>query len=421
LCVKGWFPSRKRQKKIKEYRKGMKVMMDDEKSFQELLEEESIQNSYLRPGQKIEALIVKITPDWIFLDLGGKTEGYLERRELQDEEGNISVHEGDRISAYFLSSKHNEKLFTTHIGSGSTAQSFLEEAYENDIPVEGFVDKEIKGGFEIKISGNVLGFCPYSQMGLQKEDAQTYLGKKMIFQILEYGEKGRKLVLSSRILLEKEQKEKREARKETLSEGMTLKGKVVSLHSFGAFVDLEDGISGLIPMSELSWGRIDNIHDVLSVGDEVEVKISRIDREKDQISLSLKECLPDPWDTVDQLFFEGSVHSGRIVRLTNFGAFVNLMPGIDGLIHISKLGKGKRIQHPREVAAVGQTLDVKIEQVDRSQKRISLAPIQGKKEEVKTSEPEENYTSYVPQATSSSFGSLGDMFQTKLRHVKTKQ
>ena len=396
-------------------------MMDDEKSFSELLDEENIKDNYLRPGQKIEALVVKITPDWIFLDLGGKTEGYLERRELQDEEGNISVCEGDRISAYFLSSKHNEKLFTTHIGNGNAAQSFLEEAYDNRIPVEGFVEKEIKGGFEIKISGNVRGFCPYSQMGLQKEDAQTYLGKKMIFQVLEYGERGRKLVLSSRILMEEEQKKKREARKETFCEGMTMKGKVVSLHSFGAFIDLEDGISGLIPMSELSWGRIDDIHDVLSVGDEVEVKINRIDREKDQIALSLKECLPDPWDTVDQLFFEGSIHSGRIVRLTNFGAFVNLIPGIDGLIHISKLGKGKRIQHPREVAAVGQTLDVKVEQVDRSQKRISLSPVQGKKEEIKSSEPEEDYTPYVQQAPSASFGSLGDVFQAKLRRVKPEK
>jgi len=131
--------------------------------------------------------------------------------------------------------------------------------------------------------------------------------------------------------------------------------------------------------------------------------------------------LPDPWDTVDQLFFEGAIHSGRIVRLTNFGAFVNLMPGIDGLIHISKLGKGKRIQHPREVAAVGQTLDVRVEQVDRSQKRISLSPVQGKKEESKTSEPEEDYTPYVQQTPSTSFGSLGDVFQAKLRHVKPKK
>lgn len=394
-------------------------MTDDEKSFQELLEEESIKDNYLRPGQKIEALIVKITPEWIFLDLGGKTEGYLDRRELQDEEGNVSVREGDRIPAYFLSSKHNEKLFTTHIGSGNAAQSFLEEAYKNNIPVEGFVAKEIKGGFEIKISGNVRGFCPYSQMGLQKEDAQTYLGKKINFQILEYGEKGRKLVLSSRVLLEKEQQERMAARKETLCEGMTMKGKVVSLHSFGAFINLGDGISGLVPLSELSWGRIDDIHDVLCVGDEVEVKISRIDREKNQIALSLKECLPNPWDTVEQFFFEGAIHPGRIVRLTNFGAFVNLAPGIDGLIHISKLGKGKRIQHPHEVAAVGQTLDVKIEQVDRSQKRISLAPVQEKKEENKTSsEPEEDYTSYLQQTPSSSFGSLGDVLQAKLHRVK---
>ena len=395
-------------------------MTDDEKSFSELLNEEVIQNDYLRPGQKVEATVVKITPDWVFLDLGGKTEGYLERRELQDEEGNISISEGDRISAYFLSSKHNEKLFTTQIRSGNTAQAFIEEAYNNKIPVEGLVDKETKGGFEIRISGNVRGFCPYSQMGLQKEDAQTYLGKKMTFQILEYGEKGRKLVVSSRILLEEEQRKKREEMKETLQEGMTMKGKVVSLHPFGAFIDLGSGISGLVPIAELSWGRIDNINDVLSMGEEVEVKISRIDREKDQIALSLKQCLPDPWDTVEQFLSEGSLHQGRIVRLTNFGAFVNLAPGIDGLIHISKLGKGKRINHPRDVVAMDQTLEVKIDQIDRSQKRISLSPVaQGKKEAVKAADSAEDYAPYIPPAPPSSFGSLGDVLQTKLRNVKT--
>ena len=177
--------------------------LGDEKSFAELLDEAGIKSDYLRPGQKVEAVIVKITHEWIFLALGGKSEGYLDRRELQDEEGNLSVKEGDRISAYFLSSRHNEKLLTTKVGSGEAGQAFLEEAYQNGIPVEGLVEKEIKGGFEIKAVGNNRGFCPYSQMGLQKvDDAQTYIGRKLTFRILEYGERGRKFVLSSRAILE---------------------------------------------------------------------------------------------------------------------------------------------------------------------------------------------------------------------------
>ena len=331
---------------------------NEEKSFAELLEESGIGRDYLRPGQKVDAVIVKITPEWIFLALGGKSEGYLDRRELQDDAGNLTVKEGDRISAYFLSSKHNEKLFTTKVGSGEAGQSFLEEAYQNGIPVEGLVEKEIKGGYEIKVVGNSRGFCPFSQMGLQKtDDPQGYVGKKMIFRIVEYGEKGRKLILSSRAILQEEQRQRREEIKETLKEGMVLRGKVVSLVNFGAFVDL-DGIQGLIPMSELGWSRVDNIHDVLIVGQDVDVKIIKLDWDKNQIGLSLKQCLPDPWDTVEQTFFEGSVHTGRIVRLTNFGAFVNLAPGIDGLVHISRLGKGKRINHPGEVVAVGQMLNV---------------------------------------------------------------
>jgi len=390
---------------------------DDGKSFAELLEESGIKSDYLRPGQKVEAVIVKITPEWIFLALGGKSEGYLDRRELQDEEGNLSVKEGDRISAYFLSSKHNEKLFTTKVGSGEAGQSFLEEAYRNGIPVEGMVEREIKGGFEIKVVGNIRGFCPYSQMGLQKvENSQDYVGKKLIFRIMEYGEKGRKLVLSSRAILEEEQKKRKEEVKKTLQEGMVMKGRVVSLQKFGAFVDL-DGIQGLIPMSEIGWERVENIHDVLVVGQEVEVRIIRIDWVKDQIGLSLKQCLPDPWDTVGQTFFEGSVHTGRVVRLTKFGAFVSLAPGIDGLIHISKLGKGKRINHPSEVIAVGQTLQVQVEGSDREQKRVSLSPVRSGKEENAAPEEGADFRPYI-EKPASSLGSLGDLLKFKTMGVK---
>jgi small subunit ribosomal protein S1 len=400
--------------------KNQQTNQEDEKSFAELLAESGLASDYLRPGQKVEAVIVKITPEWIFLALGGKSEGYLDRRELEDEAGNLSVKEGDRIAAYFLSSRHSEKLFTTKVGGGEAGQTFLAEAYENSIPVEGVVEKEIKGGFEIKVAGNVRGFCPFSQMGLQRVgSSQDYVGKKMTFRIVEYGEKGKKLVLSSRAILEEEQRRRREELKGTLQEGMVLKGKVVSLQHFGAFVDL-DGIQGLIPISEIGWARVDNIHDVLVVGQEVEVKIIRIDREKDQIGLSLKQCLPDPWDTLEQNFFEGSVHTGRIVRLTKFGAFVSLAPGIDGLIHISKLGKGKRINHPSEVVAVGQTIQVQVEKIDRDQKRVSLLPARAEKEETVAPKEEEDFQQFIPKSATS-LGSLGDLLQAKSGGAKKKK
>ncbi len=139
----------------------------EEKSFAELFEETEVRKDFLNPGQKIEAAIVKITQDWIFLDLGGKSEGYLDRKELADENGNLSVKEGDTVEAYFLSSKHNEKLFTTKIGAGDSARTHIEEVWRNGIPIEGIVEKEIKGGFEIKLAGDMRGFCPYSQIGHQ--------------------------------------------------------------------------------------------------------------------------------------------------------------------------------------------------------------------------------------------------------------
>jgi len=274
------------------------------------------------------------------------------------------------------------------------------------------VEREIKGGFEIKVAANIRGFCPYSQMGLQKvTDPQVYVGKKMIFRVMEYGEKGRKLVLSSRAILEEELRQKKEALRESLREGMVLKGKVVSLQPFGAFVDLE-GLQGLIPMSELGWARVENIHDVLAVGQEVEVKIIRIDWSKDQLSLSLKQCLPDPWDSVEQKFFVGSVHTGRVVRMAKFGAFVNLAPGIDGLVHISRLGKGKRISHPGESVAVGQALEVQVEVVDRDQKRISLSPNLSIKEAGVQAAEDEDFRRFIPKSVET-LGSLGDLLREK--------
>ncbi|MDX9746841.1 MAG: S1 RNA-binding domain-containing protein, partial [Syntrophales bacterium] len=300
-------------------------------------------------------------------------------------------------------------------------QSFLEEAYRNGIPVEGLVEKEIKGGYEIRVGDNTRGFCPHSQMGLQKtDDPQSYIGKKIIFRIMEYGEKGRQLVLSSRVIQEEEQRIHRAQLKETLKEGMVLRGKVVSLANFGAFVDL-DGIQGLIPMAELGWGRVDNIHDILVVGQELDVKVITLDWERDRVGLSLKACLPDPWDTVEQTLFEGSVHSGRIIGLTNFGAFVNLVPGIDGLVHISKLGRGKRINHPSEVVAVGQVLNVQVERIDRDQKRVALSPVRSEKEEGDAPGAEkEDYRQYI-EKPATSLGSLGDLLKARTPRDKKER
>ena len=348
-------------------------MTDDDKSFAEMFQETAATTKeQLRPGQKIEATVVRIAKDWIFLDLGAKSEGAVAKNEFTDEEGNLTVAEGDRVQVYFLSQKKNERLFTAKVSGGAVA-GHLDEACRNGIPVEGTVTGETKGGFEVKFSGSVRAFCPFSQMEMRRiENGEEYIGKKFAFRVTKFSEHGKNIVVSRRALLEEERAQQKEVLQQSLAVGQTVKGVITSIREFGAFVDI-GGIEGLIPVSEIAWGRIEDIHERLAVGQEVTVTVLKLDWDQDRYSFSLKDSLPDPWEGISGMFSEGSVVTGKVVRLTEFGAFVSLAPGIDGLVHISKLGAGRRISHPREVVQVGDALEVKIDSVDPEKKRLSLS------------------------------------------------
>ena len=390
--------------------------MAEEESFAEMFEGSFVKPVRFNPGQKVEVRIVKISAEWIFLDLGGKSEGYLERKELQDAEGNLSVKEGDIIEAYFLSTANQELRFTTRITGGDAGRHYLEDAWENGIPVEGLVEKEIKGGFEIKIAGELRGFCPFSQMGLQRAGSPAELiGQHLPFRITQYGEKGRNIVVSHRSILEEERQKQREVLKGSLREGMTVTGTISSIRSFGAFVKV-DCVEGLIPISEIGWDRVEDINERLAVGQEVEVVAMKLDWEKDRLSFSLKQTLPDPWDSVEKDFPEGSRHRGTVVRLTDFGAFVSLAPGVDGLVHISKLGAGKRINHPREVVSKGQEVEIKVEKFDKDNKRLSLSLAGSEKGEAQE-ESEEDLSQFLKGKTDS-MGTLADLLKSKLAGKK---
>lgn len=391
-----------------------------EKSFAELFEETEMRKDFLKPGQKLEATIVKISQDWIFLDLGGKSEGYLDKKELADENGNLSVKEGDSIEAYFLSSKHNEKLFSTRIGAGDSARTHMEEVWRSGIPIEGIVEKEIKGGFEIKLVGDMRAFCPYSQIDLRRtENAKDYIGRRLPFRIIEYGERGRNIILSARVILEEQKKKEEDARKAELHEGMLVKGTVVSVRDFGAFLDI-GGLQGLLPISEIGWDRVEDIYARLTVGETMDVVITRMDTQSNRISLSLKQTLSDPWNEAEAKYPQGTFHTGTVVRLMKFGAFVNLGPGVDGLLHISKLGKGKRIVHPGDVVRLGEAIEVRIDTIDRDQKRISLSIPEAEARDdaalkiEKT--PEDDYHEYVGEVPTS-LSSLGDA----MKHNEAKK
>ena len=390
----------------------------EEESFAALFEQSSKQNSgWLEPGQKVSGRVLKVSAEWIFMDTGQKGEGVIDRKEFLDLDGNLTVKEGDTVVAYFLSSSHGEMRFTTRIGGGASGSAQLEEAWQAGVPVEGLVEKEIKGGYEIKLGGTARAFCPFSQIALRRVDnPESLLGTRLAFRITEYGEKGRNIIVSRRALLEEEQQLLKEEAQAGISEGMTVTGTVTSLQDFGAFVDI-GGLEGLIPISEIGWIRVKDVRDVLSIGQQVQVVIKTIDREKERISLSLKDTLADPWEQVIEKYPEGSFHTGTVARLAPFGAFVTLASGVDGLIHISKIGAGKRINHPREVLKEGEIIEVKIESVDRSNRRLSLAMAGAARA---ADEEEETLAEFRRQSAEEpkGMGTLGDMLLARAQKNK---
>lgn len=392
---------------------------EDEGSFAELFEASLADvGQPLERGKKIEATILQIGAEWSFLDVGQKGEGVLSSAELLNADGEALYQVGDKIGAYFLSRDGGELRFTTKVGGSGSGTEQLEEAYQGGIPVDGRIEKEIKGGFEVKLGGNVRAFCPYSQTGLRQAEPADLIGESLSFRITQFSERGRNIVVSHRAILDEEREQQRASLRETLKEGMVVKGTVTNIRDFGAFVDI-GGIEGLLPISEISYGRVEDVGDLLSTGQELELAIKKIDWENNKFSFSLRDTLADPWSKVGTIYKTGGKHSGKVSRLAQFGAFVTLEDGIDGLLHISKLGQGQRIRHPQDVVKVGQNLQVIIEKVDPEERRISLALI-GQEEEA----GESSYSD-APATSSYGFGSLGDLLkagpQKKTRKGKKRK
>ncbi len=377
--------------------------MMEEGSFAELFEQSMVGKTQLEPGQKVEAKVLQIGGEWIFLDVGQKGEGVLDAKELIDNEGNMTVAVGDMVSAYFMSRKGGELRFTTRLGGGSTGTAQLEEAWRSEIPVEGRIEKEVKGGYEVKLPGNVRAFCPFSQLGLRRQDdSEDISGTTLSFRITQFSEQGRNIVVSHRVILDEERRQKRAELMSSLKEGMLVTGTITNIRNFGAFIDI-GGLEGLLPISEISYGRVENIEEVLKVGQQLEVAVKKCDWENEKFSFSLRDTLADPWSKVETRYPVGSTHTGTVSRLAKFGAFVTLEEGIDGLVHISKIGGDQRIKHPQDVLSLGQELPVSVEKIDLDEKRISLALVRDKSEESQE-------TSYE-ESSSAGMGTFADLFK----------
>ena len=328
---------------------------------------------FYEAGQQIETQIVAINGDTVFLDLGLKSEGILDAADVRDKDGNLTVKEGDRIKVYFVEEKNGELHFAAKLSGDKADKSILEKAYQGGIPLEGHVEKEIKGGFEVTI-GNSRCFCPYSQMGYkQKLEPSDYIGKHLTFKITEYKNEGKNIIVSNRILLEEEENEKLSSLSQKITEGTKIKGKVVSIQNYGAFIDI-GGFQALLPAGEISHARVNNIEDFLKIGQEVEVLVIKADWQNEKISVSMKALEKDPWDEAEKKFKPGSKIDGSISRIADFGLFINLEPGIDGLIHISQLEGVERNSNLKKLYKVGSPFSVVVEKVDAKEKRISLKP-----------------------------------------------
>ena len=341
-------------------------------------------------GQKVKGKILSITEEWAFLDLGGKAEGRIAAADLKDAEGNLTVKEGDTLEATVTGTdpETGALLLRRKAGGGKGKRAAAEvpaeirQAHEAGLPIEGLVTGLNKGGAEVQVYG-MRAFCPLSQLDLRYvENPQQFVGQKLLFKVnrLEEGNRGGRgpnIVLSRRQLLEEEQQARAAETREKLQVGAVLTGRVTSLTTYGAFIDL-GGIEGMLHVSEIGHSRTTHPQDVFTVGQEVEVQVIKIEQGKDEkrperISLSRRALESDPWQDAASRFPEGTEATGRVMRLETFGAFVELAPGLEGLVHISEMGAGRRLNHSREAAEQGQDVQVRVLGVDTGRRRISLS------------------------------------------------
>jgi small subunit ribosomal protein S1 len=351
-------------------------------SFAEMFEKHArdggvpLRKAMPRVGEKVKGKIFQLGAETVFLTIG-KHEAMLELDELKDEEGILRLGVGDEVEAYVVETGAKGIVLSRKLSRDAASLSMLAEARHSGLPVEGVVTKVNKGGLEVSV-GEARAFCPSSQVDVRMVKLEDFVGQRLTFRVTEVKE--RNVVLSRRALLEEEQKSKAVELKKTLAVGKVVHGQVVNVQAFGAFIDL-GGIEGLIPVSEISHVRVGHPGEVVKVGDEVEVEIIRLEdaepgspdksRRKDRITLSMRKLMKDPFSEAMETFQEGQIVKGKVVRLQPFGAFVELLPGVDGLIHISAMST-RRIAHPKDVLKVGEEIEAKVERIDPAEKRIGL-------------------------------------------------
>jgi len=390
-----------------------RIVTEQEEDFAAMFEA-SITSKPLREGQTVEGRIVGIGSEVAFVDVGGKGEATIDIAELKGEDGGLEAAVGDRIQAVVVSTAGGLQL-SMKLARGAATARQLEDAFRSGLPVEGKVEKEVKGGYEVRVARQ-RAFCPFSQIDIARTEPSAHIGKVYAFRIVEYKEGGRNIIMSRRALLEEQQRAEAAEVRKSIVAGAVMTGRVVSVREFGAFVDLGGGVQGLLHVSEMGWSRVSDPSRLVKPGDEITVKVLRIEqdpanKDRQKISLGLKQLVEDPWARVHERYAVGQVHTGRVTRITDFGAFVELEPGVEALAHASTFAPAGRSDAWSREVAPGTSAPFEIVSLDPEKKRIGVAlvPEGSSRAGAPDSQPRQ-----PDSAATEGFGSLADKLRGAL-------
>jgi small subunit ribosomal protein S1 len=343
---------------------------DESEDFQTLYEE-SLKT--LEEGQILSGIVMDITPDHVTVDVGYKSEGQIPMQEFLKRDKKVDVKIGDRIDVLLEKKESEEGLLTLSKEKADKIKVWRDisrSCREGEV-IEGEIVGKVKGGLSVDI-GHILAFLPGSQIDLKPvRNLDALVGQRLKFKVIKFNRKRNNIVLSRRVLLDEERKQLRDETLKNIKEGDVVEGTVKNLTDYGAFIDL-GGMDGLLHITDISWGRIGHPSEKLSIGDRIKVKILHFDQEKGKVSLGLKQALPDPWESVPQRFRVGSRTKGKVVNVTDYGVFVELEEGVEGLVHISELTWSKKTKHPSKIVHIGDTIEVMVLDCDLVKRRISL-------------------------------------------------
>ena len=343
-------------------------------SFAELFEASiEEQGLYIERGSVITGTVVAIDSDWITVDTGLKSEGIVAREEFLSEEGELEVEVGDSVDVVVeaVDNGMGQTLLSREKAKRVETWNILEKISDNDEIVKGIISSKVKGGFTVDI-GSVRAFLPGSLVDVRPIRDTTHLeGKELEFKVIKLDQKRNNVVVSRRAVMEAENSAEREELLNKLEEGIEIEGIVKNLTDYGAFVDL-GGIDGLLHITDMAWRRIKHPSEVVEVGQDLKVKVLKFDRERNRVSLGLKQLGTDPWDNVGGTYPVGSIVKARVTNLTDYGCFAEIAEGIEGLVHVSEMDHTNKNIHPSKVVQVGDEVDVMILDIDEERRRISL-------------------------------------------------